>query len=169
MTDRSIYFGAIAVLAAVLFSPVKTAHAQMRILTDEQIENKLFAKSKAISPVRRKSVDMHAVTFEYNSATLTQPARKQLDVLGRVLSKPKFRGNKFVVGGHTDSTGSEGYNKSLSQRRAQSVVRYLTKNYGIKEAALTPVGYGETRLISSINPDDASQRRAEIINIGKGD
>ncbi len=169
MMVRSIYVGAIAMLAAVLFGPVNMANAQTRILTGEQIENKLFAKSKAISPVRRKAVDMNAVTFEYNSATLTGPARRQLDVLGRVLSKPAFRGNKFVIGGHTDDSGSEAYNKTLSQRRAQSVVQYLTRNYEIKKSALTPVGYGESRLISSLNPDDPSQRRAEIINIGKGD
>ena len=169
MMERTLRFGFLALWAALVIGPTPSATAaEAKLLTDEQIENRLFAKSKAISPVRRRAIDMPAVTFEYNSAVLTKAARRQLSVLGRVLSKPAFRGNKFVIGGHTDASGSEAYNKRLSQRRAKAVVEFLTSNYGIDETSLTPVGYGESRLLKNLSPSADNQRRAEIINLGKG-
>ncbi|MCB1333680.1 MAG: OmpA family protein [Roseivivax sp.] len=51
---------------------------------------------------------------------------------------------KVEVGGHTDSDGSDQTNKLLSERRAQSVVDYLTAQ-GIEVARLTAVGYGESQ------------------------
>ena len=169
MMERTLGFGFLALWAALVIGPASSANAaEMKIFTDEQIENKLFAKSKAISPVRRRAIDMPAVTFEFNSAVLTKQARRQLSVLGRVLSKPAFRGNKFAIGGHTDARGSESYNKRLSQRRAKAVVEFLASNYGIDEKSLTPIGYGESRLLPNLSSSADNQRRAEIINLGKG-
>ncbi len=169
MMERTLGFGFLALWAALVIGPAPSANAaEMKIYTDEQIENKLFAKSKAISPVRRRAIDMPAVTFDFNSANLTKQARRQLSVLGRVLSKPAFRGNKFVIGGHTDAVGGESYNKQLSQRRAQAVVEYLVTQHGIEKQFLAPVGYGESRLLQNLSPSADNQRRAEIINLGKG-
>ena len=57
---------------------------------------------------------------------------------------------EYVVelGSHTDSRGSFAYNKSLSQRRAESVVRWLTDN-GISRDRLVPVGYGENNNVNN--------------------
>ncbi|BCS88494.1 OmpA family protein [Pseudodesulfovibrio sediminis] len=49
----------------------------------------------------------------------------------------------FVVAGYTDSTGADTYNQGLSERRANSVVEWLTKN-GVSASRLEAVGYGET-------------------------
>lgn len=169
MMERTLGFGFLALWAALVIGPAPSADAaEMKIFTDEQIENKLFAKSKAISPVRRRAIDMPAVTFEFNSAKLTKQALRQLSVLGRVLSKPAFRGNKFIIGGHTDAVGGESYNTRLSQRRAQAVVEYLVTQHGIEKQFLAPVGYGESRLLKNLSPSADNQRRAEIVNLGKG-
>lgn len=53
------------------------------------------------------------------------------------------------IEGHTDSSGSEAYNKDLSQRRAEAVRDVLVKDHGISESRVTPVGYGEERPIAS--------------------
>lgn len=50
---------------------------------------------------------------------------------------------KFTVEGHTDSTGPETYNQGLSERRAGSIVGWLTKN-GIDASRLDSKGYGES-------------------------
>ncbi|MCZ6666919.1 MAG: OmpA family protein [Gammaproteobacteria bacterium] len=161
--------GCLAALSALLMGPVLVADAGAQgLLTAEQIELQLFAKNKAISAVRRRSVDMKSVQFELNSDRLTAAALRQLDVLGSVLSKPSFKGSKFVIGGHTDATGSATHNKSLSQQRAEAVVGYLVSQHGIAENSLIPVGYGESRLLPGVSPNDRANRRAEVINIGIG-
>ncbi len=159
----------LAALGVLLISPVVVADDPTQgLLTAEQIELRLFAKKKAISAVRRQSVDMNSVQFEINSNKLTATALRQLDVLGSVLSKPAFSGSKFVIGGHTDATGSDTHNKLLSQRRAEAVVGYLVSRHGIAKKSLIPVGYGESRLLPGLSPNSQANRRAEVINIGIG-
>ncbi len=162
------------ILVAIMVTPAISAKAGERLLTGEQIENRLFAKSKGLvrsgrtglTPARRRAVDMHAVTFNSNSAQLTGRAKAQLDVLGTVMAKHLLSRIRFVIGGHTDAVGNDAYNKRLSQRRAEAVVDYLVTGFGIARQTLMPVGYGESRLLSRLTPTDPSQRRAEIINVG---
>ena len=68
------------------------------------------------------------------------------------------------VQGHTDSKGGDAYNQDLSQRRAASVVRYLTENH-IEAARLSPIGHGEARPIASNRSSRgrAHNRRVEFI------
>ena len=68
------------------------------------------------------------------------------------------------VYGHTDSTGADAYNQTLSERRAQSVASYLTSR-GILQARIATRGYGESQLL--VNPerteaDRQANRRVEI-------
>lgn len=68
------------------------------------------------------------------------------------------------VEGHTDSRASDEHNLDLSQRRAESVVRYLIEA-GVDPARLTPVGYGESRPVDTNDTDEgmANNRRVEFI------
>jgi outer membrane protein OmpA-like peptidoglycan-associated protein len=72
------------------------------------------------------------------------------------------------IEGHTDSKGSDTYNQTLSQRRAQSVIRYLAKSLGVKEDRLLAVGKGESDPIADNSTDSGRQknRRVQIVNIG---
>lgn len=54
-----------------------------------------------------------------------------------------------VIEGHTDDSGSSEKNSELSQRRADSVVRYLIDKLGIKANRLKAIGYGESRPVAS--------------------
>jgi outer membrane protein OmpA-like peptidoglycan-associated protein len=77
------------------------------------------------------------------------------------------------ISSHTDSKGSESYNQSLSQKRAESVVNYLIKK-GIAKDRLVPKGYGESApLVANENEDGsdneenrAKNRRTEFKVIG---
>ncbi len=73
--------------------------------------------------------------------------------------------NKTVVevAGHTDSTGSESYNQSLSERRAASVSTYL-RSQGINDQRLITVGMGELRPVADNTSPEGRQanRRVEI-------
>ncbi|GAA6169889.1 OmpA family protein [Sessilibacter corallicola] len=68
-----------------------------------------------------------------------------------------------VVGGHTDSDGSESYNQSLSVQRANSVSGYF-QSQGVKPIRLEPIGFGESQPIAtnSTPAGKQSNRRVEI-------
>lgn len=108
------------------------------------------------------------VEFATNSATLTPAATQTLDELGKALSSDQLKGYCFVVEGHTDSVGSAAYNLRLSQRRAESVVSYLTKTYKIEPDRLQAVGLGKASPIASNDTDDGRQknRRVQVANLG---
>ena len=67
-----------------------------------------------------------------------------------------YEGIQVEIAAHTDSDGSENYNLTLSERRAESVVNYLTQ-YGIDLERLTPKGYGES---DPIAPNDSNENKA---------
>lgn len=83
------------------------------------------------------------VFYDFDRATLTDSSRFALERLGALLQE-----NAHIVielSAHTDSRGAEAYNLSLSQRRAESVVRYLTEVARIAPKRLVARGYGKTK------------------------
>lgn len=84
------------------------------------------------------------ILYPLNSALLTPEAKRVIDenLLDFMRQKPLI---KIELASHTDSRGSDEYNMSLSQQRAQSVVNYLASK-GINKNRLMAKGYGETRL-----------------------
>jgi len=84
------------------------------------------------------------VNFKLNSAELTVLACRQLDNLATVLLKPKNMNLKLELAGHTCDLGGQDYNMGLSQRRNDSALDYLKKEYGIDEARLSSIAYGES-------------------------
>ena len=81
--------------------------------------------------------------FASGSARLQADSAFFLDSLADIISR--CPGMVIEIGGHTDSVGSDAANQRLSERRAASVVKYLTQKKGIDPAALTSAGYGETQ------------------------
>ncbi|MBL8882364.1 MAG: OmpA family protein [Hyphomicrobium sp.] len=106
------------------------------------------------------------VTFELNSSAITQEAKPILDALGQALARADLKGNRIIIAGHTDRTGSWSYNKDLSQRRAEAVAKYLSENYGLDPQNLYSVGYSYDKLKNQSQPNNAENRRVEVINGG---
>ncbi len=104
------------------------------------------------------------IEFAYDSANITDQARGILSGLCTTLQVDLSAnpGSSYFVIGHTDATGSAGYNASLSQRRADATKQYLISSCGIKTAQLKAVGMGEERLLAQFDPAAANQRRVEI-------
>lgn len=101
------------------------------------------------------------VYFEFDSAKLTAESTAKLDDALKILMR---HGDLEVeVAGHTDSIGSEAYNRGLSQRRAQAVADYLIGK-GANAANITVKGYGESQPVAD-NATDAGRadnRRVEF-------
>jgi outer membrane protein OmpA-like peptidoglycan-associated protein len=105
------------------------------------------------------------INFEYNSADISAKSLPSVQALGRALSNPDLKGSTFVVAGHTDAAGSEGYNQDLSERRADAIKRYLTDKYGVNGTDLVTVGYGKSKLKDPSQPMAEANRRVQVVNM----
>lgn len=92
------------------------------------------------------------VYFEYDKADITPAARQVLDGLGQALIDPKLRHSRFVLVGHTDAKGSDGYNQVLSERRAAAVREHLLRTFGIGPERLVSYGRGKSSLKNAADP-----------------
>ena len=101
------------------------------------------------------------ITFATDSSDLSPAFFDVLNSVGKVLGE--YEKTVVEVAGHTDSTGSDQYNQSLSERRARSVATYLQGRGVITERLIT-VGMGEARPVADNATADGRQanRRVEI-------
>jgi outer membrane protein OmpA-like peptidoglycan-associated protein len=101
------------------------------------------------------------VTFATDSSDLSPAFFDVLSSVGKVMKE--YNKTVVEVAGHTDSTGSDSYNQSLSERRAGSVAQYL-QSQQIGNERLITVGMGEARPVADNGTADGRQanRRVEI-------
>ncbi|MFT5812555.1 MAG: outer membrane protein OmpA-like peptidoglycan-associated protein [Psychroserpens sp.] len=101
------------------------------------------------------------ITFPSGNANIDQSFLSVLDSVVLVLQE--FNKTLIVVAGHTDSSGSNALNQSLSERRAQSVSNYLN-NAGVIIDRIEVIGFGETQPVVSNNTEAGKElnRRVEI-------
>lgn len=102
-----------------------------------------------------------SVTFDTDASDLQTPARQALNDVNAVLRA--YPETRITVAGYTDSTGSDAYNQTLSERRAQSVATYLEEG-SVQASRIDAVGYGERNPVASNDSDTgrAQNRRVEI-------
>ena len=91
------------------------------------------------------------IYYGFNKADINQDAAKELDKLVQLLTdNPEIT---IELSSHTDSVDTDSYNLELSQRRAESAVKYMIQR-GIAPDRLVPKGYGERKPIAlNTNPD----------------
>ncbi len=101
------------------------------------------------------------VTFATNSSDLSPAFFNVLNSVGKVLKE--YNKTVVEVAGHTDSTGTDAYNQSLSERRATSVSSYL-QSQGVNSQRIITVGMGESRPVADNGTAEGRQanRRVEI-------
>jgi outer membrane protein OmpA-like peptidoglycan-associated protein len=98
---------------------------------------------------------VYGIVFDTDSDHIKDESRPTLDKIVALLkARPDL---KLAVEGHTDLTGNAAHNQELSERRAKSVIVYLS-GAGIAAERLSPVGYGATRPVAS---NDTALGRAQ--------
>jgi outer membrane protein OmpA-like peptidoglycan-associated protein len=112
----------------------------------------------------KPNIDLE-ITFDYNSADISAKSLPSVQSLGKALTNSDLKGSTFIVAGHTDAAGGEGYNQDLSERRADSIKRYLTDKFGIAGADLVTVGYGKSKLKDPSHPLAEVNRRVQVVNM----
>ncbi|MDB5255682.1 MAG: peptidoglycan-associated lipoprotein [Chitinophagaceae bacterium] len=118
-------------------------------------------------PVVGSKYVLRNLYYDFDKADLRKESHTELNNLLRLLQdSPNM---KIEIGSHTDDLGSKEYNYSLSQRRAQSVVNWLSEK-GISASRLIPKGYGEDEpLVSNDDEKEGRElnRRTEIKILSK--
>lgn len=113
-----------------------------------------------------KRICMH-INFDFDSYQIRDDDQLQLDDV--VLMMKTYPEMIIQVSGHTDSIGTADYNQTLSEQRADAVVRYLAAQ-GIKANRIQAFGYGLRQPIDSNSTPEGrfNNRRVEfdIIKIG---
>ncbi len=134
----------------------------------EEELNRLQESLNRISDTRRTALGVvmnlssDALKFEFDRSELSGASRELLSrIAGILLTLPRNFG--VYVYGHTDDVGSEAYNQSLSERRAESVRDYLV-SAGIDPEQITTEGFGKSRPLvkSTTTQARAQNRRVEI-------
>jgi outer membrane protein OmpA-like peptidoglycan-associated protein len=146
------------------------SRAQDAVRDREELRAKLLQQFNVILETRDTArglvVNMSDVLFDSGQYTLRPLAREKLaKISGIVLAYPTLM---LAVEGNTDSVGTEEFNQTLSENRANSVRTYLTRQ-GVPEGSTTAQGFGKTRPIASNDTSDGRQqnRRVELIVSGE--
>ena len=108
-----------------------------------------------------KSYVIENVEFEFNSAYLKKEC---LDILSRLVSIMRENpGLRVEIRGYTDTIGDAGYNKKLSERRADAVAEYMIKQ-GISPERVSSQGFGKENPIASNDTEEGRRknRRTEF-------
>jgi outer membrane protein OmpA-like peptidoglycan-associated protein len=102
------------------------------------------------------------VSFDVDSAVVKPAFQPTLAKVAEVLTR--YQGNQVTIVGYTDSTGSEAYNQSLSQRRAAAVLAELNR-LGVPASRLQAIGRGESepRASNDTAAGREQNRRVEIL------
>lgn len=116
-----------------------------------------------VVPVAKKTSQYCSIldlTFEINNDEMQRDDKERLGVIGAYMKK--YPDTTAVIEGHADSVGTSQYNMDLSQRRAESVVSYLTTTFNIAPSRLSAVGYGNTRPVADNSTQAGKQANRRI-------
>lgn len=128
-------------------------------LADERARNEL--KIQQLENETLKIDIASEVSFDFDSASLKSAFTPTLNKVADILQR--YPNTIIHVVGHTDSVGSESYNMKLSERRAQSVVDYLSSR-GVSSSRLYAIGKGESEPRATNDTEAGRQlnRRVEL-------
>jgi outer membrane protein OmpA-like peptidoglycan-associated protein len=175
--SRRILISALTAVCLPVMVQAADPPSDSTVLSGQQIEQALqhpaitrgFVPSRGLTrqgtPEAQQSVNLN-IPFEHNSSALQPQAAAQLQQLQSALASASLGKDRFMVAGHTDAKGSAQYNKQLSLKRAEAVKHFLVTK-GIDAGRLDTVGYGSDHLLAADRPEDPSNRRVEIRDLGQ--
>lgn len=120
---------------------ISPAHISTYAITDDTLRAKLELSYLAAGAI----VKLENIYYDFDKFNIRPDAAEELDRLVEIMNKyPKM---KIEMRSHTDSRGSDAYNKKLSQNRATSAAKYIISK-GIEKNRIAFMGYGETVLVN---------------------
>ena len=150
---------------------LRTAEGDIKNAAAQRAQAKLDARDAQISKLKNELnakqtdrgtlVTFGDVLFDFNKAELKSSAYPNVTKLAQFLQENQER--KVIVEGYTDSVGSQSYNQSLSERRANAVRMALVRA-GVDQSRIVAQGYGKEYPVAdnSSNSGRAQNRRVEV-------
>jgi outer membrane protein OmpA-like peptidoglycan-associated protein len=138
---------------------------------EEEIQQSLQGTGIKVQRTAKNTLNLNmpsSVTFTKDSSTLMPQAQQSLNQVGRVLKK--YPQSTINVIGHTDDTGTDSHNQTLSEQRAASVSAYLSQQ-GVMPDRLSQSGMGETqpKVPNDSEANRSENRRVEITIVANND
>ena len=129
---------------------------------EEKLDDKLARLNAKVTETEVVIQLPGAILFDFDSANLRPDAERTLTDVAQVIGSYPQR--PVRVEGHTDSIASDAYNQSLSERRAASVVSWLSA-HGVERARLAAAGFGESKPAATNDTAAGRQRnrRVEVV------
>jgi outer membrane protein OmpA-like peptidoglycan-associated protein len=134
-------------------------------------------KSKAdAAPIKRPPVAaqllklpqfLAEIQFDEDAAVIRPDSYRTLGRIADTLYHPSLLGYKFLIVGHTVSTGRRENNLTLSQRRADAIREVLVNTFKISSKRLQAIGLGEEQLIDAAHPTAAINQRTQVATVAK--
>ena len=115
-----------------------------------------------VQTVTVESIELK-INFPTNSDVIQAQYDSELKKVADFLNK--HTDLEVEIEGYTDSQGSAAYNKALSQKRADSVKRELTKRFGVAAERITAVGYGEENPIASNETAEGRKQNRRVVAV----
>lgn len=120
------------------------------------------SKGCKLKKVRVEEIKLN-VKFPTNSSIVPKASLGEIENVAKFM---KSHADLVVdIEGHTDSLGKASYNKSLSQRRADSVANVLVQTFGIEAGRVNATGYGEEKPIASNETKDGRAQNRRVVAV----
>jgi OmpA-OmpF porin, OOP family len=107
------------------------------------------------------------IQFDEDAAVVRPESYRTLGRIADTLSHPSLLGYKFLIVGHTVSTGRRENNLTLSQRRADVIRDMLINTFKISPKRLQAIGLGEEQLLDSARPSSPVNQQLQLVTVGK--
>lgn len=114
---------------------------------------------RKVTPPDRLCLNLN-MEFDTGKADIKPQYLGEIAKVGEYMQR--YPSTTAAIEGHTDNVGSYDYNMKLSQQRADNVVSYLVKNFGIDKSRLEAKGYGYTRRIAYNSTPEGRQKNRRI-------
>lgn len=106
------------------------------------------------------------IDFENDSVAIEPKSYRTIGMIADALHHPNLSRYKFLVVGHSSSTGDAKHNLRLSQDRADAITYALSTTFAVSPDRLYPIGVGKEWPIDPGHPAAADNRRVQLINLG---
>ena len=163
-------------IARQITAAIKNGQTPLQYSKNKDVSELLIAKGAYVSVIRPRTLNLMMemstrsdlgmrldIKFDYNSDRIRTESYSSLDDIAEYMKSSQQQNVKFIIEGHTDERGTAEYNKTLSQRRAESTKRYLVEKHGIDPDRLITRGFGEERPLNRAHNEQAWAKNRRVM------